>query len=228
MTNKINEKNNIANHDNNSNQKKCRVKGFLTTLKNSFKNIFSSRVFLAIFFLLIGILTTNSCQKHQEYKKSHHSFFDDDFYEDDFFVELDELHKKMRRTIINQHRMLEKSFADDFANSEKSQNMPKISASLHYFEDKDFMNYELNFSGINPENINVLIENNYLIFSAKKAEIKTNSSENKSIQSSSQSDFYYATNLANYDKKLKPKITKTNDKILVNLKKSSQEKANKD
>ena len=28
MTNKINEKNNIVNHDNNSNQKKCRVKGF--------------------------------------------------------------------------------------------------------------------------------------------------------------------------------------------------------
>ncbi|MFM6972214.1 MAG: hypothetical protein ACKOXJ_01160 [Alphaproteobacteria bacterium] len=206
------------------NQSKSGIKSFLLTIKKSTKNIFSSRIFLAIFFLLIGVLTTNSCQKIQEQKRHHHSFFDDDFYEDDFFAEFDELHKKMRRSMINHHRMLEKSFADDFANSEKSKNTKKISASLNYFEDESFMNYELNFSGINPENINVLIENNYLIFSAKKAEIKNDSSENKLIQSSSQSDFYYATNLTNYDEKLKPEITKTNDKILVKLKKSSPKK----
>jgi len=220
-------KTNIENNNDSLNQSKSALKGFLLTIKNSTKNIFSSRIFLAIFFLLIGVLTTNSCQKIQEQKRHHHSFFDEDFYEDDFFAEFDELHKKMRRAMINQHRILEKSFADDFANSEKSQNMQKISASLNYFEDENFMNYELNFSGINPDNINVLIENNYLIFSAKKAEIKADSSENKSIQSSSQSDFYYATNLANYDEKLKPEITKTNDKILVKLKKSSKKQLEK-
>lgn len=219
MTNKVNEKNNFVNHHNHSSQKKCRFKGFFLSLKNSFKNIFSSRIFLAIFFLLIGILTTNSCQKHQEYKKSHHSFFDDDFYEDDFFSEFDELHRKMRKAMINHHRMLEKSFAKDYEKNENNTNSQKISASLNYNEDEIFMNYELNFSGLYSEKINVIIENNYLIFNSKEAEIKADSTENSTIQSTANANFYYATNIENYDEKTKPEITKTNDKILVKLKK---------
>jgi len=42
MTNKINEKNDIVNHNSHSNQKKCRFKRFFSSFKNSFKNIFSS------------------------------------------------------------------------------------------------------------------------------------------------------------------------------------------
>lgn len=227
MSNKINEKNNIVNHDNNSNQKKCRAKGFFATLKNSFKNIFSSRVFLAIFFLLIGILTTNSCQKHQEYKKSHHSFFDDDFYEDDFFSEFDQLHEKMHRAMLHHRKMMHQAFEEHYKESSKSENqqkLNKITASLNFSEDENFMNYELNFSGINPEQINVLTENNYLIFTAKQADISSTSSENNLSQSSSQSNFYYAVNINNFDEKTKPEITKTNDKILVKLKKISSKK----
>lgn len=228
MTNKINEKNDIVNHNSHSNQKKCRFKRFFSSFKNSFKNIFSSRIFLAIFFLFIGILTTNSCQKHQDYKKSHYSFFDDDFYEDDFFSEFDEIHEKMHRTMLHHRKTMQKAFEEYYKENSKSENqrqLNKISASLNFSEDENFMNYELNFSGINPEQINVLTENNYLIFSAKQADITSTSSENNLSQSSSSSNFYYAVNIGNFDEKTKAEITKTNDKILVKLKKLNIKKS---
>ena len=78
-------------------------------------------------------------------------------------------------------------------------------------------NFELKFLGIKPEEINVLIEENYLVFSAKKADIISTKNEDISTQSSSNADFYYATYLPKYDEKISPEIIKNNEKISVKL-----------
>ena len=93
----------------------------------------------------------------------------------------------------------------------------KIQASLQHFEDEKSHNFELKFVGIKPEEINVLIEKNYLIFSSKKAEIVSAKNEEQSIQSSSNADFYYANYLPEYDEKISPEIIKNNEKISVKL-----------
>ena len=93
----------------------------------------------------------------------------------------------------------------------------KIQASLQHFEDEKSHNFELQFSGIKPEEINVIFEKGYLVFSSKKAEIVSTKDDNQSAQSSSSADFYYASYLPEYDEKISPEIVKNNEKISVKL-----------
>jgi hypothetical protein len=100
---------------------------------------------------------------------------------------------------------------------------------LQHFEDEKSHNFELQFSGIKPEDINVIIEKNYLVFSSKKADIVSPKDDNKSMQSTSSADFYYASYLPKYDEKITPEIVKNNEKISVKLLKkieNSQQKIN--
>ena len=191
-------------------------------LKKAFKKIISSKIIFASIFLIIGSLITYSCQQHQDsksYQKKYHSHFfhnfDEDF-EEDFFADFNAMHERMERSFKNHRQTIRQAFQENnkiLENSESS----KIQASLQHFEDEKSHNFELKFVGIKPEEINVLIEKNYLIFSSKKTDIVSAKNEEQSIQSSSNADFYYANYLPEYDEKISPEIIKNNEKISVKL-----------
>jgi HSP20 family molecular chaperone IbpA len=186
--------------------------------KKTFKKIISSKIIFASIFLIIGSLITYSCQQHQDqkpYKKRYHSHFFHDF-DEDFFQNFDEMHEKMEQAFKNHRQMMRQAFEENNKILDNSKSS-KIQASLQHFEDEKSHNFELKFLGIKPEEINVLIEKNYLIFSSKKAEIVSAKNEEQSIQSSSSADFYYATYLPKYDEKISPEIIKNNEKISVKL-----------
>ncbi len=186
--------------------------------KKTFKKIISSKIIFASIFLIIGSLITYSCQQHQDqkpYKKRYHSHFFHDF-DDDFFQNFDEMHEKMEQAFKNHRQIMRQNFVENeklFDNSKIS----KIQASLQHFEDEKSHNFELKFLGIKPEEITVLIEKNYLVFSSKKADIISTKIEDTATQSSSSADFYYATYLPKYDEKISPEIIKNNEKISVKL-----------
>jgi HSP20 family molecular chaperone IbpA len=210
------------------------IKKLFKTIYIFGKKIISSKIIFALSFLIIGSLITYSCQQHQDYKphrKLYHSHFfhdlEDDF-DDNFFAEFDEMHERMERSFKNHRKMMRQAFEENekLINNSKT---AKIQASLQHFEDEKTHNFELQFSGIKPEEINVLIEKGYLIFSSKKADIVSTKDDNKSTQSSSSADFYYASFLPEYDEKISPEIVKTNEKISVKLLKkieNSQQKIN--
>ena len=198
------------------------IKKLFKTIYIFGKKIISSKIIFALSFLIIGSLITYSCQQHQDYKphrKLYHSHFfhdlEDDF-DDNFFAEFDEMHERMERSFKNHRKMMRQAFEENekLINNSKT---AKIQASLQHFEDEKTHNFELQFSGIKPEEINVLIEKNYLIFSSKKTDIVSAKNEEQSIQSSSNADFYYANYLPEYDEKISPEIIKNNEKISVKL-----------
>jgi HSP20 family molecular chaperone IbpA len=191
-------------------------------LKKVYKKIISSKIIFASIFLIIGSLATYSCQQHQDskpYKKSYHSHFFHDFDDDlndDFFAEFDEMHERMERAFKNHRKIMRQSFEENGKIIDASK-ISKIQASLQHFEDEKFHNFELQFSGIKPEEINVIFEKGYLVFSSKKAEIVSTKDDIQSAQSSSSADFYYASYLPEYDEKTAPEIIKNNEKISVKL-----------
>lgn len=193
------------------------------------KNIFSSRLFLAMLFLLIGSMATYSCtnKDHKKHSRYHHySFFedeDDDFH-DDFFAEFEAMHRSMERAMKRQRQMMEQAFKEMNDDDKDRKNFSRVQASLNHYQDEKFHNFELNFSGIKPEDISVVVEKNYLIFSSKKAEISATKDDGKALQATSSADFYYATYLPEYDDKIAPEIIKNNDKISVKLAKKIREK----
>ena len=187
-------------------------------LKKAFKKIISSKIIFASIFLIIGSLVTYSCQQHQDsasHKKRYHSHFFRDF-DDDFFAEFDEMHEKMERAFKNHRKIMRQSFEENGKIIDNSK-ISKIQASLQHFEDEKSHNFELQFSGIKPEEINVIFEKGYLVFSSKKAEIVSTKDDIQSTQSSSSADFYYASYLPEYDEKIAPEIVKNNEKISVKL-----------
>jgi len=119
------------------------------------------------------------------------------------------MHEKMERAFKNHRQIMRQNFAENEKLGNPSK-LSKIQASLQHFEDEKSHNFELKFSGIKSEEINVLIEKNYLIFNSKK-------DDKQSTQSSSSADFYYASYLPEYDEKISPEIVKTNEKISVKL-----------
>ncbi len=186
--------------------------------KKAYKKIISSKIIFASIFLIIGSLITYSCQQHQDskpYKKRYHSHFFHDF-DDDFFAEFDEMHEKMERAFKNHRKIMRQPFEENGKIIDTSK-ISKIQASLQHFEDEKSHNFELQFSGIKPEEINVIFEKGYLVFSSKKAEIVSTKDDNQSAQSSSSADFYYASYLPEYDEKIAPEIVKNNEKISVKL-----------
>ena len=195
-------------------------------LKKAYKKIISSKIIFASIFLIIGSLITYSCQQHQDstsHKRRYHSHFFHDF-DDDFFAEFDEMHEKMERAFKNHRKIMRQSFEENGKIIDTSK-ISKIQASLQHFEDEKSHNFELQFSGIKPEEINVIFEKGYLVFSSKKAEIVSIKDDIQSTQSSSSADFYYASYLPEYDEKIAPEIVKNNEKISVKLLKKIAKKA---
>ena len=126
------------------------------------------------------------------------------------------MHEKMERAFKNHRKIMRQSFEENGKIIDNSK-ISKIQASLQHFEDEKSHNFELQFSGIKPEEINVIFEKGYLVFSSKKAEIVSTKDDNQYAQSSSSADFYYASYLPEYDEKISPEIVKNNEKISVKL-----------
>lgn len=222
-----------TNNHNLDNYKSSKL-SFFGKLTKTFNKIIYSRIFIASLFLLIGSITTYSCNHKDNYRKnySYHHFYEDDFddFNNDFFREFEKLHHKMQKAMNHNRKMMNQTFEEntqEITAQSNYSNSIKIDASLHYVESNDFIEYQLNFSGINSEDINVIVENNYLIFNSKKSAIQSLNNDKQTSQSNSVTNFYYATNLPTYDQKTAPEIIKTNDKILVRFKKISTSKKNK-
>lgn len=212
------------NGDNNcQNSKSCKFHKAFLKIGKSFKNVFASRVFLAIMFLFIGALATNSCNNYKQQKSYHHhylSFFDEK--DDDFFAEFELMNKSMEKAMKRHRKMMQEAFEKNSIDENNKKN--SIKASLKSFEDEKFYNFELEFSGIEPEKINVVIENGYLVFRSWKDDAIVVDNDNQVSKSSNNSSFYHAISLPKYDEKTAPEITKTNDKISVKLVKKPKTK----
>ncbi|NBX52505.1 MAG: hypothetical protein EBT63_02495 [Proteobacteria bacterium] len=219
---KISPKRDVENSHQNSqnNLKNCKFRKAFKKTSDAIKNVFASRIFLALIFLFLGSLITNSCHNYKQQKSyyhSHHeSFFDgdDDFFEDDFFAEFEAMHKRMEKAMKRQRKIMEQAIEKTHTNN---QEISKVKASLNSTEDEKYYNYELQILGLEPEKISVLIENGYLIFKANKTDIVDSKNEDQVQQSSNSSGFYYAIFLPEYDEKITPEILKTSEIINVKL-----------
>jgi len=222
---KFNGENGHQNSENNS--KKCKFCKIFMKIKDGFKNIFASRIFLALIFLFAGSLITNYCIDNKRQKSSNHSdlrgFFD---VEDDelFQAEFEDMHKRMEKAMKHQYKMMEQTFEKNSANNQK---ISTVEASLNSLESEKYYNYELQFSDLEPEKISVLIENGYLIFKSDKTDIVDSKNNDKTLQSSNSSSFYYSIFLPEYDDKIIPEIVKTSEKISVKLAKKASKNIEK-
>ena len=206
------------------NSKNCKFRSIFLKILGAFKNIFLSRITLALIFLCIGALATNSCNNYKQqksYRQHHLSFFNEN--DDDFFAEFELMNKSMEKAMKHHRKMMQQAFEKN-AIDENDKKTSAIKASLNSFEDEKFYNFELEFSGIEPEKINVLIENGYLVFRSWKDNIIATDNDNQISKSNNHSSFYHAISLPNYDEKTAPEITKTNDKISVKLVKKFKDK----
>lgn len=196
---------------------------FTKKISQIFVNIFSSRIFIAIIFLITGSMITNSCNKATHKYYYHHSN-DDIFEDDDIFVEFENFNKKFYKAMQRHENLMKKAFEDNKNLNENT----KISASITQNQDENFYYYELNYNGIKPEDLNILIEKGFVVFTSHKTDIKKVKEDDNSINSESSSNFYYAINLPKYDEKIPAEIIKNNNKAIVKLKKITETKLNKD
>jgi HSP20 family molecular chaperone IbpA len=125
----------------------------------------------------------------------HHPFFWDDFY------------YQYEPIVIDQpiHSIDESQSANKKAS--------KIYSSLQQKQDQDYHYYNLQFSGIDPQQIEVKIENNQLIFTAKN-DLQSQENDSSLIKHSfSSSSLYYSISLPKHYKD--PEVIKSNQEISV-------------
>jgi len=136
-------------------------------------------------------------QKVNIVRVRHHPFFWDDFY-------------YQYEPIVVAQPMPN---IDEIQSVNQQTKTSKIYSNLQQKQDQDYHYYNLQFSGIDPQQIEVKIENNQLIFTAKN---DSQSQENDSSlikHSFSSSSLYYSISLPKYYKD--PEIIKSNQEISV-------------
>lgn len=175
-------------------------------IKSSFKSVFSSKIAIAIIFLIIGVYATLFTQSAAKDKVDY--FFDEPFGGGSVFKEMEMMEKRMNKVFIGHRKAMEEAFKKAEKNSGQ---VTKAEISNH--EDADIYFYELSFSGFKKEEIQVLIKDNILTFSAQQ---KLNN-EKKNQEFHSSSDFYYSFLVPKYDVKKAPEIIREDNKILVKL-----------
>lgn len=122
------------------------------------------------------------------------------------FQEMENLMEKQRQ----QHRKL---MQEAFKNAD-SKNSSLSATSVKSNEDEDNFYYELQFSGVKKDEINVALKDNILTFSATQK-----SEKNKKI---SGANFYFSLTVGDFDKSVEPDIRRLEDKIIVKLKKNKK------
>jgi HSP20 family molecular chaperone IbpA len=189
-------------------------------MKN-YKSFFSSKIFIAVSFTLIGATTAVLAHNIKERKLSSTSKFEDfdkvisehrkkmleNFDNNSIFAEIEAIDKKMEEIFKAHHKHIRDSFEKD---SKYSENSNKTAVFSH--QDEKYYYYELSFSGFKKEDVSVEIKNNILTFSAKEKE------ENKEKKQYLAANFFYSFSLPQYDNKHQPEIIREDKKIIVKLK----------
>lgn len=196
----------------------------LETLKKQIKNFKPSKTFIAISSALLGIggtvLAQNIAKKDEDPKKYYLTspkqdriyhpprHFEGDFFGHSLFQEIREMQREMDESFARHQARMNRIFQETSQNLEiKNSN----SARINQKETDDQYFYELEFNGYKKEDIEISIKDKTLSISAKKEE------NNKNSQN--QSNFYYSFYLPKYDQKTEPKITRSDNKITIILKK---------
>ncbi|MBL6664298.1 MAG: hypothetical protein ISQ34_00460 [Rickettsiales bacterium] len=196
------------------------LKKIRETLKKKVKNFKPSKTFIAITSALIGIggtvLAQNIAKKDDAQKQYYltspqqdrvyhsprlpyyHHYFEDDFFGHSLFREIEQMRREMDAQFSRHRATMDRLFHES-SNAH--------SATINQKETKEQYIYELHFSGYKKENIQISIQDKTLTLSAK--------SENNTINS----NFYYSFYLPQYNPKIKPQITRTDDKIVVKIEK---------
>lgn len=197
-----------------SNQEKkccCAISNFFCN-----KKFFSKKTCIALGFIIIGIFITLAVQKiaraaeEREFQKAFlirdfhhpHHFYG---FDDDFFDEFKKAEARTRQIFAHNQKIMQQALMEAKNNNNYSKTALKNS------QDDENYYYELWFSGLDKDKINVAVKDNSLTFSAK--EEKENDGEKMA------SNFYYSFSLPEFNQKKEPEITRLDDKIVVKLKK---------
>ncbi len=218
-----------------------KIKSYLK-IKSSFKNVFSSKIFIAVFFALLGVYVAVLSQNvilaksQKNYYQIPKSQFVSEFEDhtnllsheltnyDRFFAEFDnqiqEIRQDFDRAFAKQNDLFARSFKEFATSSHKSSS----STSFEKSQDKKFLIYKLNFKGYNKDDIEVSVNNNILKISANKKQEKVQNKGEKALSKKiSENNFYYSFYLPkNID--INPDIKRTDNEILVKFKKLNIEK----
>ncbi len=184
------------------------------------KSFIFSRLFIAIAFTIIGFAAAtftykvaaerqkNNFIKEIREAKDSKGFIEAIQRNRDLFVsnldqDLAALENEAKEKFSNHRGNIKKAFGNSASDA---------NAVISSHEDDQNYFYELKFSGFNKDEIVVKVDK-LINFSAKtKKEVN-----DKDKKSSSSSSFDYSFSLPDYDKKVKPEITKEDGKITVKL-----------
>ncbi len=169
----------------NQNQKKC-----------CFKSLSSSKIFVALTFLLIGIGATLVTQNIVKAQERHDPFFAS-------LQAMNEMEENMNEIFASHQKHIKEVFEKAAKETDLKSNKSQVVNS----EDDSGYYYELNFSGFKKEDISVEFKDRILSFSAKKTEDK-----NQNFSS-----FSYSFLAEKSDTTKAPEIVKLDDKIVVKI-----------
>ena len=121
--------------------------------------------------------------------------------------------EEMRKIMEKQSQQHRERLQNAFKNPEPN-NSTSSKTAVSSNEDEDNYYYELEFSGVKKEEINVIMRDNILTFSATQKLQK-----NKKF---SGTNFYYSFAVNDFDKSVEPDIRRLEDRIIVKLKKNKK------
>ncbi len=159
--------------------------------------------------LIIACSPTDSKQEAVAKTKEYDPFADFENLNKNFATHFEEMEKLMEKQ-RQQHRKL---MQEAFKNAD-SKNSSLSSTSVKSNEDEENFYYELQFSGVKKEEINVALKDNILNFSATQKTEK-----NKKF---SAANFYYSLTVGDFDRSVEPEIARLEDRIIVKLKKNKK------
>ncbi len=206
-------KNENLEQKNNSN---CQIRKYFEKAKPHCKKVISSKIFIALFFTLVGVCGTvlaKNKDSHQ-FSESFPTFPDrydkefSAFFNDDIFSEMRQMQERIDKIFLDHQNYMSKVLSESDNNNSTKTYISKKEDDENYY-------YELNFAGLKKEDIVVIIKDNNLTFSAEKKSAK---SENKN-QEQYASNFYYSFSIPKINQKVEPQIIKEENKIIVTLKK---------
>lgn len=142
-------------------------------------------------------------------------FWDDDSSQSKMFEKLAKIEEEMHRSMIANHKKMEQIFEESHANKISDQRQ-----KANFFLTKNISAnesiYELHFQGFKPEEIEVKIEKNFLVFRAKNNHLVSSSN-----QISHSSGFHYAISLGSDEANGKLEIIRQPSKITAKIIKKS-------
>lgn len=215
-------------------------------IKKKIITIISSKLFIAVFFMIIGagsavmasnfLNDSNSVESvqnyhYQDFKNNDRNnnflvsvdfdpFFDDFFNHDNFFREIKEIENSFDRFFQERRQYLNNIMANYHKNGNEVQKNNNFSGfRVKNKNDENSLIYFLEYKGCDDCDIKVEIKDNFLIFKSQDSSESQEKDENFTKYQKSNSSFYYSLSLPNSIDKDNPKITREKDLISVKFQK---------